>query len=180
MGMIIELVNGLVYGMYFLIDVLKLYPWQCLSILSTVAILMLSKKYERARDFVRNMGGGYIVLDGNFGTGKTRMLANLAKEAKENGRIVLSNFYNGYSLVRWNSKKDLMLLMRDLWRLGEMQNYDMDDIERMYEGEGKARVKEKQREVRALRKRYPNIPTGGFATRIFIAGDEMQNIFFSR
>lgn len=104
----------------------------------------------------------------------------MSKEARENGRFVLSNFYNGYSFCRWNTKKDLRHVLGDLLALGEMQNYSIDDVEEIYAGEGTKRVKEKKRHILSMRRRFPNLPTGGFACRFFIAGDEMQNIFFSR
>jgi len=108
------------------------------------------------------------------------MLSLLAKEAKEDGRFVLSNYYNTSEFLRWNSKKDLMHLMQDLLALGEMQNFTLDDVDKAYSGEGKDRVKDKKKAILSLRRRFPNIPHSGFSCRFLLEGDEMQNIFFSR
>jgi len=104
----------------------------------------------------------------------------LSKVARDDGRFVLCNFYNAYEFIRWNSKEDLVNLLTDLWLLGEVQNYSEKEMAQMYETEGKARVKEKIDAIRRFKRKYPNIPSNGFACKFFLPGDEMQNIFFNR
>lgn len=123
---------------------------------------------------------GYSIIDGSFSRGKTRFLTMAAKQAKENGEFVLCNFYNGSEDVRWNSKADLIRLFKDMWKLGEYQNYTEADIRKMYEKEGKKRVAEKVGVMKKIARRFPNIPKNGFHSVFRMLGDEMQNIFFNR
>lgn len=123
---------------------------------------------------------GYIIIDGKFWKGKTRFLTLLAREGKKQGMIILSNFYNSYEDIRWNSVEDLIRLLTDVWVLWEAQNYSEDEIRKMYAAEGKARVKEKIDSVKHIKRAYKNIPMNWFYTRFLLSGDEMQNIFFNR
>lgn len=94
--------------------------------------------------------------------------------------IVICNFYNSSENVRWNSVVDLMNIMEDMWKLGEYQNHTIDQIQTMYESEGKKRLKSKMESYKMIWKKYPNIPKNGFITRFLLAWDEVQNIFFNR
>lgn len=96
------------------------------------------------------------------------------------GMFVLCNFYNKSEDVRWNSKGDLIRLLADMWLLGEYQNYDDAELQKMYRAEGKERVNSKMSERKRIARKYPNIPKSGFHSIFFIAGDEMQNIFYNR
>lgn len=137
------------------------------------------KSWKEARTFIYAVRW-FMIVDGLFWRGKTRFLTLLCQEAKKAWMIILSNFYNSSEDVRWNSAKDLILLMQDMWMLGEYQNYTQEDVRKMYESEGKKRVEEKINMMKKIAKKYPNIPHGWFVTKLFLAGDEIQNIFFNR
>jgi len=66
MGSFIALINGFTAGINGFVELVKAYPWQVLAIVAIVAVAVMHKRFKTARDFVRNMDGGYIVIDGNF------------------------------------------------------------------------------------------------------------------
>jgi hypothetical protein len=137
------------------------------------------KKFETSSAFI-GLQKWYVILDGKFERGKTRFLTLMSRDAREKNMFVLCNFYNKYEDIRWSSIPDLINLLSDLWLLGECQNHTEDDIKLMYAKEWKARVKEKLDQIRKIKRRYKSIPYNGFFSRFFIAGDEMQNIFYNR
>jgi hypothetical protein len=123
---------------------------------------------------------GYILIDGKFSKWKTRFLTLFSREGYKRWSIILSNFFNKYEHIRWNSVQDLIKLLTDVWLLWESQNYTLEQIKMMYETEGKDRLKEKMTKIINLRKKYPNIPCNGFYTNFLLLWDEMQNIFYNR
>lgn len=179
MQLILSVVNWLILAANNVIAFGTAHPVYTGLIFGVIFMIYYKKKKTASENFL-NAQNGYVLIDGKFWKGKTRFLTLLAREAKKKGMIVLSNFYNAYTHVRWNSVDDLIRLLSDMWLLWEAQNYNEDEIRTMYAWEGRERVKQKLDAIKAVKRRYKNIPYNGFYTRFLLSGDEMQNIFFNR
>ena len=68
---------------------------------------------------------------------------------------MISNYYNGYSFLSWSSFNDFVSILDDLLLLGEYQNFDREDRERIG---AKFELYFKDSD---LGKKYPYIPTDG-------------------
>lgn len=106
-------------------------PFTAFGIIAVILGVNWSRDFSAARTFLLS-GTGYTVIDGKFSDGKTRFLTLTAQEAKKRGMFVICNYFNAYEDVRWNTKGDLIRVLKDLWLLGEYQNYSEQEIRDMY------------------------------------------------
>lgn len=173
------LFNDLINLLYLLIEIIKIY-WLYIFILILIIIFFKVKTdYRKSNEFLKSKTW-FIVIDWKFETGKTRFLAQLAQDSKEKGIFVLSNFYNWYNFIKWNSLEDLKNLLYDVWLLGEYQNFTDQDLKNIYYQDSKETYKQKLIERKNIRKKYKNIPYNWYHNRFAILWDEFQNYFFNR
>lgn len=119
----------------------------------------------------------FIILDWKFWNWKTRFMTNLQKQA--NNYILISNFYTGYTHIRFNSMQDLINLLLDIQKLSEYQNYSIEELKVIYWRENGEALSRKLANYEEL-KQYKNIPKDGYYTKFLWTCDEFQNLFFSR
>lgn len=170
---------GLVDLIYLIIDIIKTYWIQLFFLLLIILYFKFKTNYKKSDAFLKSKTG-FIVLDGKFWTWKTRFMAQLAKESLPKWIFVLSNFYNWYNFIKWNSLEDLKNILYDVWLLGEYQNYTDAELKAIYCEDWKAVEKEKFKIRRELKKKYKYIPSNWFSNRFMVLGDEFQNYFFNR
>ena len=118
----------------------------------------------------------FILLDWKFWTWKNRFMVQVQKNSKN--YIVLSNFYSGYTNLRWNSLQDLTLLLQDVWKLSEYQNFSLEQLKHYYK-DNIEQLNEKVANWHEMKK-YKNLPCNWYYTKFLFTCDEFQNLFFNR
>lgn len=175
MWILLDIINLL----YFIIDLIKVY-WLYFGVFVLIIIALKAKKnYRDSENFLKEKTW-FIVIDGKFETWKTRFMSQLAKDSQSIWRFVLSNFYNWYSFIKWNSLEDLKNLLYDVWLLWEYQNFTDEELKRIYQQDGKDNLKEKIKQRKEIKKKYKNIPCNWFYNSFLILWDEFQNYMFNR
>lgn len=71
------------------------------------------------------------LLSGKTGKGKTRFMAQLARDTQSDTTIVVSNFFSGYASLYYSSFVDFCAIQRDIAILGIATNFEPDEQARI-------------------------------------------------
>lgn len=170
---------GLVNWLTVFIQLLKLYWLYFFLFIAIIYFVKQKNNFKKSKNFLKSKNW-FIVLDWKFEAWKTRFMTAMAEESQKSGRFVLSNFYNWYSFLKWNSLEDLRKLLYDVWLLWEYQNFTDEEFEKIYKQDWTENLKTKLKERKEIRKKYKYIPKDGYHNNFLIEGDEFQNYMFNR